>query len=118
MALHKIAALHRPLLASLLPDWRASTAALARQLRRAATRQQARVRTGLLNAARACESARTAGEAVEAANIAHLAAQEAVVAPVSSGTQLQAGFVEILAVIALGAARVHRDIDAHGMGLD
>lgn len=117
MALHKVA-LPRPLLASLLPDWRASTAALARQLRRAATRQQGRVRTGLLDAARACEAARTAVQAVKAANIAHLAAQEAVVAPVSSRTQLQAGFVEILAVIALGAARVCRDIDSAGMGID
>lgn len=117
MALPK-AALPRPLLASLLPDWRASTAALARQLRRAATRQQGRVRTGLLDAARACESARIAAVAVEAANRAHLAAQEAIVAPVSSRVQLQAGFVEILAIVALGAARVHRDIDAHGMGLD
>jgi hypothetical protein len=117
MGLRK-ASLPRPLLASLLPDWRASIAALARQLRRAATRQQGRVRAALLDVARACESARTAAQAVEAANRAHLAAQDAVVAPVSSRTQLQAGFVEILAVVALGAARVHRDIDAAGMGLD
>ena len=118
MAAQKIAALPRPLLASLLPDWRASTAALARQLRRAARGQHGRTQIGLLRAAVACERARTAAAAVGAANRAHLAAQKAVIAPVSSRTQFQAAMVEIVAIVALSAARVSRDIDARGMGLE
>ena len=108
----------RPLLASLLPNWHASTSALARQLRRAARGQHGRTQIGLLRAAVACERARTAAAAVGAANKAHLAAQKAVVAPVSSRVQLQAAMVELVAIVALSAARVSRDIDAHGMGLE
>ncbi len=108
----------RALLANLLPDWRASVAALARQLRRAAKGQHGRARAGLLRAAVACEQASSAKAAVEAACQAHLAAQDAVVAPVASRTQLQAGFVELVAIVALSAARVARDIDAAGMGLE
>ena len=108
----------RALLANLIPDWHASTAALARQLRRAARGQHGRPKTGLLRAADACEQARSAAEAVDAANRAHLAAQDAVIAPVPSRTQLQAAMVELVAIVALSAARVSRDIDAHGMGLE
>jgi hypothetical protein len=32
--------------------------------------------------------------------------------------QLQAAMVELVAIVALSAARVSRDIDAHGMGLE
>ena len=108
----------RALLASLLPDWRASTSALACQLRRAARGQHGRPKAGLLRAAVACEQSRSAADAVDAANRAHLAAQEAVIAPISSRTQFQAAMVEIVAVVALSAARVSRDVDAAGMGLE
>ena len=108
----------RPLLASLLPNWRGSTSALARQLRRAARGQRGRPKAGLLRAADACDHAQSAAAAVDAANRAHLAAQEAVIAPVSSRTQFQAALVEIVAIVALSAARVSRDVDAAGMGLE
>ena len=108
----------RPLLASLIPDWRAPTHALARQLRRAARGQHGRTQAGLLRAAVACDQAPTAAAAVDAATLAHLAAQDAVIAPVSSRVQLQASFVDLVAIVALGAARVARDIDARGMGLE
>jgi hypothetical protein len=108
----------RSLLASLIPNWRASTSALARQLRRAARGQHGRPKAGLLRAADACDQARTAAAAVDAANRAHLAAQDAVVAPASSHVQLQAAMVELVAIVALSAARVSRDIDARGMGLE
>ncbi len=118
MALHTVVAPPRTLIASLLPDWRASTAALARQLRRAARGQPHRTQAVLLRAAVACKRARTAAAAVGAANRAHLAAQKAVVAPVSSRVQMQAAVVELVAIVALAAARVARDIDAAGMGLE
>ena len=118
MAAQKIAALPRPLLASLLPDWRASTAALARQLRRAARGQPRRTQTALLRAAVACKRAHTAAAAVGAAHKAQLAAQKAVVASVSSRVQMQAAVVELVAIVALSAARVSRDVDAAGMGLE